>query len=139
MLQEQELTGRIIACGIEVHRMLGPGFLESIYEQALREELLRNKLHFRFQEEQSIFYKGISIGTHRLDLIVEEKVIVELKAIKALEDVHFLQVRSYLKAWNIDHGLLFNFSTHPLTIKRVFRETTSFPAFPPSVESPLRF
>jgi len=73
------------------------------------------------QEETNVSYKGEPVGTYRFDFLVEEKIIVELKAVKALEDVHFSQVRSYLKAWNLEHGLLLNFSSHPLTIKRVIR------------------
>jgi GxxExxY protein len=129
MLIEQVITSRVIACGIEVHRTLGPGFLESIYELALRMELQRNGIKFRFQEEAIVSYKGEKVGTHRFDFVIEDKILVELKAVKALEDVHFSQVRSYLKAWNLDHGLLLNFSSHPLTIKRVIRENKHFPAF----------
>jgi len=135
MVIHEEITSKIIACGIEVHRTLGPGFLESIYEQALRMELQRNGIQFRFQEETSVSYKGEPVGTYRFDFLVEEKIIVELKAVKALEDVHFSQVRSYLKAWNLEHGLLLNFSSHPLTIKRVIREHKEFPASLPSLES----
>jgi GxxExxY protein len=135
MLIHQSITSKVIACGIEVHRTLGPGFLESIYEQALRKEFQRNRIQFRFQEETSVSYKGEQVGTHRFDFLVEEKILVELKAVKALEDVHFSQVRSYLKAWNLEHGLLFNFSVHPLTIKRVIRENKNIPASLPSLES----
>lgn len=128
MLIYEEITSKVIACAIEVYRNLGPGFLETIYEQALRIELKKSKVRFRFQEESNVFYKGESIGIHRYDFLVEERIIVEIKAIKALEDVHFSQVRSYLKAWNLEHGLLLNFSTHPLTIKRVAKENKKFPA-----------
>jgi GxxExxY protein len=134
-LVHEELTSRIIACAIEVHKALGPGFLESIYEPALTIELRRAGLHVEQQKILLINYRDIPVGEHRLDLLVEGKVIVELKAISALEDIHFAIVRSYLKAAGIEHGLLLNFASAPLTVKRVIfqsRDSTSpscFPAF----------
>jgi len=118
-LVHEELTSRIIACAIEVHKALGPGFLESIYEMALTIELRRAGLHVEQQKTLPITYRNTPIGEHRLDLLVENKIVVELKAISALEDIHFAIVRSYLKAAGLEHGLLFNFSSVPLTIKRV--------------------
>jgi GxxExxY protein len=118
-LIHEELTSRIIACAIEVHKTLGPGFLESIYEAALIVELKRNGLKVEAQRILPIFYREILVGEHRLDLLVEDKIVVELKAISELEDIHFAIVRSYLKAVNLEHGLLFNFATMPLTVKRV--------------------
>lgn len=118
-LAHEELTGRIIACAIEVHKALGPGFLESIYESALVIELRRAGLRVEQQKIIPLTYRGISIGEHRLDLIIEETIIVELKAISDLEDIHFAIVRSYLKATGLKHGLLLNFAKMPLTVKRV--------------------
>lgn len=118
-MEHEELTGQIIGCAITVHRELGPGFLESIYEKALAVEFARNGMRFHAQSSVPVHYRGEIIGEHRLDLLVEDQVVVELKAIKTLEDVHFAQVRSYLKACGLKHGLLFNFSTVPLTIRRV--------------------
>jgi GxxExxY protein len=118
-LELEELTGKIIGCAIEVHRELGPGFLESIYEAALVLALRRAGLSVERQRLVPINFRNEKIGEHRLDLCVERSVVVELKAIKALEDVHFAIVRSYLKACGLKHGLLLNFSTMPLTIKRV--------------------
>lgn len=122
-LELDDLTGRVIGCAIRVHRELGPGFLEAIYENALRIELRHAGIPFRFQGEMAVMYRGESAGLQRFDLLIADQVVVELKAIKALEDIHFAQVRSYLKAWGLRHGLLFNFAALPLTIKRViYRE-----------------
>src|SRR5262249_12873191 len=97
-LEYEDLTERIIGAAIEVHRTLGPGFLESVYEKALVIELCKRELKVERQKEIVITYDGIEVGTHILDLLVEETIVVELKAIKNLEDVHFAIVRSYLKA-----------------------------------------
>jgi GxxExxY protein len=118
-LAHEELTGRIIACAIEVHKALGPGFLESVYEAALVVELKRAGLKVESQKPLRIFYCEVLVGEHRLDLLVEHKIIVELKAISELEDIYFAIVRSYLKAAGLEHGLLLNFATMPLTVKRV--------------------
>jgi GxxExxY protein len=118
-LVHEELTGRIIACAIEVHKSLGPGFLESIYEAAMVVELSRAGLKAEQQKPLSIYYREVLVGEHRLDLLVENLIVVELKAISALEDIHFAIVRSYLKASGMEHGLLLNFATMPLTVKRV--------------------
>jgi GxxExxY protein len=118
-LAHEELTGRIIACAIEVHKFLGPGFLESIYEAAMMVELSRAGLKAEQQKPLSIYYREVLVGEHRLDLLVENLIVVELKAISALEDIHFAIVRSYLKASGMEHGLLLNFATMPFTVKRV--------------------
>ena len=118
-LVHEELTGQIIACAIEVHKALGPGFLESIYEAALVVELKRAGLRVEQQKSLPVYYREVLVGEHRLDLLVEDLIIVELKAISALEDIHFAFVRSYLKAVGLEHGLLLNFATMPLTVKRV--------------------
>lgn len=87
-----ELSNKTIGAAIQVHRELGPGFLESIYEQALRLELVENGIHFDPQKEVKIKYLGVEVGLHRLDLVIEDKIIVELKAVKALNDIHIAQV-----------------------------------------------
>ena len=122
VLEFEELTERVIGCAIAVHRTLGPGFLEGIYERALLVELTRAEIDVQYQQEQPILYRGVEVGRQRYDMLIENCVVVELKAIKALEDIHFAQTRSYLKALNLNHGLLFNFATMPLTIKRVIRQ-----------------
>jgi len=119
VLEHEALTKRIIGAAIAVHRQLGPGFLESIYEVALSIELRKQGLRFDRQRRVPIFYDDIEIGFHRLDYLVEGEIVVELKAIKSLEDVHFAIVRSYLKATGRKHGLLLNFATPTLDIKRV--------------------
>jgi GxxExxY protein len=121
-LQNKHLTQRIISAAIRVHKELGPGFLEAMYEEALAIELTAGGLVFERQKLLPVFYREHLIGEHRLDFLVEGKVIVELKAISALEDIHFAIVRSYLKAANLDDALLLNFATARLTVKRVGRE-----------------
>ncbi len=129
-LRDSEITNRIIAAAIEVHRELGPGFLESIYENALAVEFAIRGIAFIRQKSIPLFYKDHQIGEHRLDFLVEEKIVVELNAIEILEDIHFAIVRSYLKATNLADGLILNFNTMPLTIRRVCRERTSAQAVP---------
>ena len=121
-LRDSEITDAIIAADIAVHRELGPGFLESIYEQALAVEFALRGIAFVRQKPIPLFYRDHQIGEHRLDFLVEEKIVVELKAIDGLENVHFAIVRSYLKASGLADGLILNFSTMPLTVKRVRRE-----------------
>jgi GxxExxY protein len=121
-LQNTALTDRIIAAAIRVHRELGPGFLEVMYEEALAIELGAAGIGFERQKLLPVFYREHLVGEHRLDFLVEQKVILELKAISALEDIHFAIVRSYLKAANLDDALLLNFANARLTVKRVGRE-----------------
>jgi GxxExxY protein len=121
-LEHTELTERIIGAAIRVHKEIGPGFLELMYEEAMAIELASAGIAFERQKLLPIFYREHLIGEHRLDLLVEGKVVVELKAILALEDIHFAIVRSYLKASNLADGLLLNFATARLTVKRVGRE-----------------
>ena len=121
-LRHREITDVIIAAAIAVHRELGPGFLESIYEQALAVEFALRGIAFVRQKPIPLFYRDHEIGEHRLDFLVEDKIVVELKAIEALENVHFAIVRSYLKAAGLADGLILNCSSMPLTMKRVRRE-----------------
>lgn len=126
-LPDKELTGRIISVAIDVQRALGPGFLESVYEEALCIELDAIGIPYEHQKTVEVLYRNKKVGEHRLDLFVDGKVVVELKAVKALEDIFFATVRSYMKAVNTDSGLLLNFATVPLTVKRVAREWNSSP------------
>jgi GxxExxY protein len=128
-LRDSETTESIIGTAIQVHKELGPGFLESMYEEALGIDLSAAGIPFERQKLLPIFYREHLIGEHRLDFLVEGKIVVELKAISALEDVHCAIVRSYLKAANLHDALLLNFATTRITIKRVGRE------YHPSVES----
>ena len=113
----EELSKRVIGAAIQVHKELGPGFLESILEESLKVELSTNGLHFDNQKEIRIEYLGVDVGIHRLDLVVENEVIVELKAVRELSDIHFAQLRSYLKATGLRVGLFLNFSKPTLEVK----------------------
>ena len=116
------LTSQIIALAIEVHRELGPGFLEAIYEEAMGIALAEKQIPFQRQMMIPVMFRGRAVGEHRLDLLVANEVIVELKAIKAIEDVHFAIMRSYLRATGCKRGLLLNFSAPTLQVKRIGAE-----------------
>ena len=122
ILEHNELTEKIIGCAIEVHRKLGPGFLESVYENALIIELHKQNLKVEREREVTIKYDEIEVGRHRLDLIVDDTIVVELKAAKNIEDVHFAIAKSYLKALGKEHGLIINFSKPVLEVKRVIHK-----------------
>ena len=113
ILRNSEITQQIIAAAIRVHRELGPGFLESVYEEALAVEFALSGIQFIRQHPVPLFYRDHQVSEHRLDFLVEGKIVVELKAISELGDIHFAIGRSYLKATNLDDGLLFNFATVP--------------------------
>jgi GxxExxY protein len=121
-LEHEELTNKIIGCAIEIHKKLGPGFIESIYENAFIIELQKKGLPFEKQKEVTIQYDGVEVGKHRLDLIVEDTIVVELKAIRNIEDIHFVIVKSYLKALGKEHGLIINFSKKVIEVKRVIHK-----------------
>jgi GxxExxY protein len=114
-----ELTGKIIGCSMEVHKILGNGFQEVIYQRALAKEMLLQKLHFSREHEMPIFYKKQQIGTRRVDFLVEGVISVEIKAVTKLEDVHFAQAINYLEAYNLEIGLLINFGETSLNFKRL--------------------
>ena len=118
---ESELTGKIIGCCMEVHRILGNGFQEVIYHRALAVEMNQQKISFSREHEMEIFYKGENIGTRRVDFFVEGKIMVELKAIIKLEEVHLAQAINYLEAYKMDIGLLINFGSRSLEFKRVMK------------------
>ena len=118
---ESELTGKIIGCAMEVHKILGNGFQEVIYQRALAIEMNRQGLDYSREHEMEIFYKEENIGTRRVDFFVEGKIMVELKAIIALEDVHLAQAINYLEAYNMEIGLLINFGSRSLQFKRVMK------------------
>jgi len=121
-LEYEGLTDKIIGCAIEVHKKLGPGFLESIYENAFIIELQKQNLQVERQREVVVKYDGIEIGRHRLDLVLDDTIVVELKAVRNIEDVHFAIVKSYLKAPGKEHGLIINFSKKVLEVKRVIHK-----------------
>ena len=103
------LTEKVIGCAVQVHRTLGPGFLESIYRNALCLEFQLNGISFEHEKSVVIRYAGFSVGVHRLDLLVDDAVVIELKAVAGLEAAHSAQVLSYLKATGLRVGLLMNF------------------------------
>jgi GxxExxY protein len=120
-LKYEDFTKKIIGAAFEVHKFLGNGFQEVIYQRALALELSHAGLSFEREIEQDIFYKEQEqpIGTRRADFVVEGKMLVELKAIIKLEDVHLAQILNYLKAYRIEEGLLINFGSKSLTFKRL--------------------
>ena len=117
-----DLTGRIIGCAMKVHTTLGNGFQEIIYQRCLAIELERQGLLFARELEMTIYYDGINVGTRRVDFLVEKKIMVELKAISILEDVHLAQVLNYLEAYKLETGLLLNFGSRSLEYKRITNE-----------------
>jgi GxxExxY protein len=115
------LSEKVIACAIAVHKELGPGFLESIYEEAIATELSCQKVPYQRQCPIFIRYKEKVIGMHRLDLLIEDKIVLELKAVKDIDDSHLATCLSYLKATGLDVGLIINFSRATIRIRRVVR------------------
>ncbi len=118
-MKHKDLTRRIIAAAMKVHSTLGNGFLEVIYQRALEIEFPYHNLAFEREEEMSIFYRGVEIGTRRVDFFVENLIMVELKALIQLEDAHLAQAMNYLEAYNMEIGLLINFGAKSLQFKRV--------------------
>jgi GxxExxY protein len=120
-LKYKDITEKIIGASFEVHKFLGNGFQEVIYQRALACEMNKAGLAFAREIEQNIFYRDMPepIGTRRADFIVEGKVLVELKAVIQLEDVHLAQVLNYLKAYMLEVGLLINSGSKSLTFKRL--------------------
>ncbi len=105
---------------MKVHRTLGCGFMEVIYQRALEIEMGKQKVSFVREHEMSIFYEGINIGSRRADFFVEEKIMVELKAVAFLDDLHLAQAMNYLEIYNLPSGLLINFGNKNLEFKRVY-------------------
>jgi GxxExxY protein len=114
-----ELTGRIIGCAMEVHRALGAGFQEVIYQRALAHEFDLQKIPFQREYEMPVFYKQKQVGTRRADFLVQKVVSVELKALTRFEDVHIAQAINYLEAYNLEIGLLINFGAGSLEFRRL--------------------
>ena len=114
-----DITHRIIGCAMKVHSALGNGFQEVIYQRALKIEMGYDGLLFEREKEMGVFYRDEHIGTRRVDFFVEGKIMVELKAVVVLEDVHLAQAMNYLEAYNMKIGLLINFGAKSLQFKRV--------------------
>ena len=119
-MEKDDLTYKIIGCAIKVHNTMGPGFQEVIYQRCLAIELARAGLSCKREQEQTVYYQEIEVGTRRADFIVEEKVVVELKALVALEDVHIAQAKNYTVAYDFPLGLLINFGSKSLQYKLMF-------------------
>lgn len=116
-----DLTGKIIGSAMEVHRIMGNGFQEVIYQRCLAIEMSKQGLSFTREHEMELYYKDEPVGQRRVDFFVEGKVMVELKAIIQLEDVHLAQAINYLEAYGLEIGLLINFGNTSLQFKRVMK------------------
>jgi GxxExxY protein len=117
----KELTHKIIGAAMEVHRHLGNGFQEVVYQRALAIEFKLRNINFEREKELPLSYKGFDIGTRRVDFFVEEKIMLEMKAVIQLDDVHLAQAINYLEAYGMEVGLLINFGNSSLQFKRVVK------------------
>ena len=117
-----ELTYRIIGCAMKVHSTLGNGFQEVIYQRCLAIEMERAGINFAREIDQEIYYQGISVGTRRADFIIANRVVVELKALTSLDDVHIAQAKNYVVAYDFPIGLLINFGARKLEYRRIFND-----------------
>ena len=122
-MTQDPITHAIIGCAMEVHKQLGAGFQEVIYQRCLAIELEATGLRFGREIEQPIYYKNAKVGTRRADFIVEGRIVVELKALVALEPVHLAQAKNYVRAYELETGLLINFGGRSLEWNRIFNPT----------------
>jgi GxxExxY protein len=120
-----ELTYKINGCAMKVHNTLGNGFQEVIYQRCLAIEFTKAGLGFDREREQDIYYEETHVGTRRADFIVEGQVMVEIKAVINLEDVHLAQAKNYVVAYNLPIGLLINFGATSLQYKKVFNSRSA--------------
>ncbi len=118
--KHSEITGSTIAAALEVHKEMGAGFQEVLYQRALELEFDIRKIPFAREVEMPVYYKGTQIGLRRVDFLVHNVICVELKAITKLEDVHLAQALNYLEAFNLEVGLLINFGSKSLEVKRLY-------------------
>lgn len=125
MKTDYDLAGKVIGVAMEIHRCLGPGFVESVYENAMLIELAASKLQVEAQVPLKVMYKGQCIGDFIADIIVGRSLIVELKSVQSLLPIHEVQVVNYLTATGIDEGVLINFGSESLQFKKKFRKTKS--------------
>lgn len=119
--KHSDITRKIIGAAMKVHSTLGNGFQEVIYQRALAIEMAKQDLSFQREMEMQIYYEGQEIGTRRVDFLVEDKVMVELKALTTLEDVHLAQAINYLEAYKLEVGLLLNFGAKSLEYRRLIK------------------
>lgn len=122
----EDLTYKVIGCSIKVHNTLGNGFQELIYQRCLAIELQKANVAFNREVEQAIYYEGIHVGTRRADFVIEEKIVVELKAIINLDDAHLAQAKNYVVAYHFPIGLLINFGATSLQYKKIFNQRSGF-------------
>jgi GxxExxY protein len=127
MIEKDELTYTVIGCAMKVHNTLGNGFQEVIYQRCLAIELEKGSIDFKREVEQTIYYEDIEVGTRRADFVVDSMLIVEIKAVINLEDVHLAQVKNYLVAYNFEKGLLINFGSTKLQYKLIFNKSFKAP------------
>ncbi len=125
-MEKDTLTYAVIGCAMKVHNTLGNGFQERIYQRCLAIELERAGLKFAQEVAHQIFYDGIYVGTRRADVIVENKLVIELKAVINLEDAHLAQAKNYVTAYNFEKGLLINFGSTSLQYKLVFNSNNIY-------------
>ena len=119
---DDDLTYRIIGCAMNVHNVLGCGFQEVIYQRCLALEMEKQGLGFARELEMPIYYEKVEVGSRRVDFLVEETALVEIKAVVKLEDVHLAQGLNYLRVYNLEKGLLLNFGNTRLEVKRLFKK-----------------
>lgn len=122
---QDPLTYKLIGCAMEAHKTLGNGFQEVIYQRCLAIELTRANISFLREVEQPLFYKDEPVGTRRADFTIENQLVIEIKAVIKLEDVHLAQAKNYLSAYNFETGLLINFGAASMEYKRIFRSQKS--------------
>jgi len=118
-MKHKDLTYKIIGCALEVHKYLGNGFQEVVYQRALAIEMSLQGIEYSREHEMNLTYKGHNIGTRRVDFFVEDTIMVEIKAVINLEDVHLAQAMNYVEAYNLEIGLLINFGSKSMQHKRV--------------------
>jgi len=120
--KNSDITGQIIGCAMRVHSKIGNGFQEVIYQRCLAIEMSKAGLDFNREAEMIIYYDNYEVGTRRVDFLVGDKIMVELKALTQLEDVHTTQALNYLEAYQLETGLLINFGAKSLQVKRITNE-----------------
>ena len=133
-MKYENVTHKIIGAAMEVHKHLGNGFQEVVYQRALSIELNMQGIEHEREKEMPLQYKGFDIGTRRVDFFVNNKIMVEIKALTKLEDVHLAQAMNYIEAYNMEIGLLINFGAKSLEFKRVHNNTILEKSGNPSID-----
>ncbi|MFN3653632.1 MAG: GxxExxY protein [Armatimonadota bacterium] len=136
-MDDAALTRLVISAIIRVHQVLGPGFLENIYREALILELVKRGLRVEKEKSITVVYDGEEVGTHRLDILVEGRIIIELKTVEELSRAHYAQLRSYLKATGLELGILVNFAKEKADFRRVEALKSPIPLSPHIPSSPF--